>query len=501
MKSRKVAQYDLDGNFMSIHDSINSAARSVNLKSHSGILACCKLNPNSNSTAGFQWRYVDEYFDPLLNIGHSVKRGEVFKELYGTNTEGSLKLNKKRKETLINRYNVDHPMKSEEIRERYKSSCIEKYGDDNPAKNENVKKKISLTERNNKTLRFIKNLIPNTNVINVTDDNIFTIIDSGCKHTFQINRQLLTIRSRNSHKLCTICNPVDSNQKSEIENYLTNILKSNNIFIENNVKDLVESRHEVDIYLTDYKIGIEINGIKFHSEEYGKFSDYHLNKTRIFNDAGIFLYHFFDDEVEKKSPIIESMLLNKINKTERKIFARKCDLVKISNKTAIDFFNSNHIQGAVNSEFSYGLYYHNELVSVMSFGPTRKFISDDNGNEAYELLRFANLIKTTVVGGASKLLKRFISDVSPKRIITYANRRWSSGNLYEKLGFNFIGFTKPGYYFFYKNKRLNRISLRRSELIKMGQDPSKTTEDMLIDIGAYRIWDCGNYKYSLDLSR
>lgn len=336
-------------------------------------------------------------------------------------------------------------------------------------------------------------------IINITDSDIFTLKHPDCDHVFEINRQLLTVRSRCGHCLCTICNRVDANQKSEIEEFLSNILRSNGIKVENNVKNLVKGKYEVDLFLSDYKVGVEINAIKFHSEEYGKFSNYHLNKTQIFNEAGIFLYHFFDDEVEKKSKIIESMILNKLEKSDRRIFARKCQLVTLDNSTAVEFFNLNHIQGPVNSKFCYGLYYNDELVSVMSFGPTRNFMGGDKSFGSYELLRFSSVINTSVVGGASRMLKKFISDINPNKIITYANRRWSNGNLYEKLGFTFTEFTKPGYYFYYKNKRLNRISLRRSELIRMGQDPSKTTEEMLLDIGAYRIWDCGNYKYSLDL--
>jgi hypothetical protein len=104
------------------------------------------------------------------------------------------------------------------------------------------------------------------------------------------------------------------------------------------------------------------------------------------------------------------------------------------------------------------------------------------------------------VGGASKLLTYFIRSVFPQKITTYANRRWSNGNLYEKIGFKFVSFTEPGYYFFYKNRRVSRHALTRKALVKMGQNPSKTTEEMLADVNAYRIWDCGNYKFEMNIT-
>jgi hypothetical protein len=330
----------------------------------------------------------------------------------------------------------------------------------------------------------------------ISDDDILTLMDNKCLHTFDINRQLLTVRGRNSHIICTLCNPVDSNQKSEIERFLFDLLSENISEIYPNVKGLVPGRYEVDIFLKSFNIGIEVNGIKFHSEEYGKFKNHHLSKTEIFGNNGIFLYHFFDDEVSEKSGIIRSMIFNRIG-LSKKIYARNCRISRISNIESIEFLSNNHMQGPVNSEYCYGLYHKDILVSVMTFCKPRKYTNSKSYVGHFELLRFCNIINVSVVGGASRLLKMFIKEMKPIKIVSYANRRWSDGNLYRKLGFSFDGFTEPGYYFFYKNKRINRTKLRRKELIKLGCDDKLSTADMLIYIGAYKIWDCGNYKFSL----
>lgn len=49
---------------------------------------------------------------------------------------------KQRKENCIEKYGVDHPQKSEEVRKKTKETCIERYGVDNPFKDPDVVQKI-----------------------------------------------------------------------------------------------------------------------------------------------------------------------------------------------------------------------------------------------------------------------------------------------------------------------------------------------------------------------
>jgi very-short-patch-repair endonuclease len=493
MKNVRIIKYNLDGEFVEIFDSVKAASDSVGLSSHSGIVACCKQKPNANTTGGFQWRYYSEEYP--LNIGRPPKRGETFKKIYGVGTDGHSSIQNKKKKTSIENYGYEHPMKSQEVKRSYEKTCLLKYGVRNVANNDEIKLKISKSERERKSAEYIeKNIYGDLNLVSLNSLDQFEILSSSCNHQFNINRQLLTIRRRNSHVVCTICNPPDKNQKSEIENTLKSEIDKICDNIETNIRNLTDRKIELDIYLKDYKIGIEVNGSKFHSEEYGKGINYHLDKTNLFNSFGIRVFHFYDDEIENKMDIILSMIKNSTGKS-KKIWARKCKVEKITNKESLIFLEKNHMQGGVNSEYCYALKYENEIVSVMTFGRVRKILGYSNSENEYELLRFSNLLGISVVGGASRLMKKFISDVSPEKIITYANRRWSEGNLYEKIGFSFSGFTNPGYDFFYKNKRVSRHKLRRVELIKMGFSPDKKTQEILDEISAYRIWDCGNYKF------
>lgn len=496
MKKKKILKYDIEGNFIEIFESIRSASDSVNIKSHSNILACC--NQKSNSVGGFQWKfYVDGF---LEKIDPAVRRGEIFKQKYGINSENHSELVQKIKDTNISKFGVDHHMKDKESIQNYKDSCLKIYGTDNPAKNQNVKDKISKTERERKTKSyFLDKLDFNIfELISINTEDIVQLYSKQCTHSFEINRQLLTVRTKAHHEICTICNDPKNNQVSEIENYLYEKFQKLGILVERNVVGLAGNREEIDLFFPQNKFGVEINGIKYHSEEFGKGQFHHISKTKRFQQKNIGIYHFFDDEINDKTNIVLSMIKSKLNLNNR-IFARKCRIEKITNIESISFLKENHLQGPVNSIFSFGLFYNDCLVSIMTFGSLRKVLGSKSVENTYELLRFCNKTNTNVIGAASKLLHYFIKEVKPKKIISYANLRWSTGNLYRKIGFTDESEVKPGYYIFYKNKRYNRYKFRKSELIEMGYSKDKTSNDILAEMGAFKLWDCGNIKFEMNL--
>jgi hypothetical protein len=185
-------------------------------------------------------------------------------------------------------------------------------------------------------------------------------------------------------------------------------------------------------------------------------------------------------------------IFNKLNK----IWARKTVIKEVSSKDASNFLTNNHLQGNVFSKYRVGLYLHDELVSLMTFGNYRKNLGRNSKDNCFELLRFCNKNYTTVVGGASKLFNWFIKKYKPYEIISYSDIRWSVGNLYEKLGFKFIKNTKPNYFYTDGSlKRHNRFKYRKNVLIKLGYDKSLSEKEITNEIGLYRVYDCGNKLY------
>ena len=258
---------------------------------------------------------------------------------------------------------------------------------------------------------------------------------------------------------------------------------------------------ELDIYVPDRKIAIEYDGLIWHSEMYKKeMTNYHLSKTDECKKNGIRLIHIFEDEWLEKPQIIKSMLRNIFGVTSHRLYARQCDIRNIDSKTAMQFLDDNHIQGRCKAKYHYGLYYNGELVSLMTFGRTRqqKKYNDDYDN-TWELLRFCNKLDTTVVGGASKLLKRFIGEVKPHRIVTYADKRWSLGNLYDRLGFTHTHDSKPNYFYVVGQHRENRFKYRKGALVKQGFDKDKSEHEIMLERGIPRIYDCGTMAFEMKL--
>jgi len=255
---------------------------------------------------------------------------------------------------------------------------------------------------------------------------------------------------------------------------------------------------EIDIYIPELKLGFEFNGLYWHSELY-KDRLYHLNKSKDCLNVGIDLFHIWEDDWIYKQDIVKSMIINKLGKTPNKIYARKCTIKEISdNKLIREFLNKNHIQGFVGSKIKIGLYYNDELISLMTFGNLRKSLGTKSREGSYELLRFCNKLNTNIVGGASKLFKHFLRNYDVKEIISYSDNSRGQGNLYQQLGFNLISETEPNYYWIIDGKRHHRFNFRKDKLIKEGADPSKTEIQIMTEKGYYRIFDCGNKKWILD---
>lgn len=299
--------------------------------------------------------------------------------------------------------------------------------------------------------------------------------------------------------ICATCYP---SEKSQCELEIKKFLEEHNIHVETNNRSILSSNRELDIFIPSANVAIEYNGLYYHSENaFGKDRKYHLSKTEECESLGIQLIHIFEDEWLMKKEIVMSKLLQKCQKfNQRKIFARNCTIQSITKSESDLFLNQYHLQGKDTSKIRYGLFYDNELIAVMTFGKqnlSRGIYSPQENT--YELVRFASRHDVLCVGGASKLFKKFIADYSPKSIISYADRRWSTQNsVYPKLGFTFDHYTQPSYWYIPKGYqvRRHRFNFTKKKVIEMGGDPNLTEWENMKLFGYDRIWDCGHLKYS-----
>jgi len=283
----------------------------------------------------------------------------------------------------------------------------------------------------------------------------------------------------NQRKGCPKCSHTISSHEDKMHEVFSFFDRTNRTII---------SPYHLDMYSPEHKIAIEVNGRYWHSEENGKGASYHISKTVACAKQGVTLLHFWDDEIDFKLPIVSSIIRSKLGQTER-FFARNTEVKEVT-ENINSFLNTNHLQGHSNHSVAYGLYYGDELISVMTFGKPRF----DKSHE-WEIIRYATKLNTTVVGGASKLFMAFLRGVNPGSIITYADRRYSEGEVYAKLGFTFSHNAKPSYFYVKGRLNISRYQAQKHKLSKLlGDkfDATKSEAENMLANGFNRVYDCGN---------
>ena len=291
---------------------------------------------------------------------------------------------------------------------------------------------------------------------------------------------------------------------------------------ENIVRDYVESLGvntykdrkqlnglEIDMYIPNNTIGIEYNGSAFHATMNGAFGTldkyYHQNKFLQAKRQGIHLISIFDVDWHSKQDKIKAYLKDLLTQ-KQKVYARKCVVKCIDKNIANGFCDKYHLQNHTNlSSICYGLYYNDELFSVMTFGK-RRLKKQQNGY--YELHRYCVKIGYTIVGGANKLLKAFIKEYSPKNILSYSDNDYFDGKIYERLGFKYIKQAEPNYYWFktldewYKREQCQVQKLKKNypQYYQEAIDNNATNIEEYIMINCFsckKVYRSGNTRWEL----
>jgi hypothetical protein len=367
------------------------------------------------------------------------------------------------KETNIKRYGVSCVFMDRVVKEKIKKTNIEKYGAEN----------INQMHMSNDCIKFLKN-----------KEEVKALYETigvyGIAKKYGIN-QTTVYDYMNTHGIAT------KKQRSFSEVDLINFIKSLGVqVVENDRKSL--SGMELDILIPEKNIALEFNGLYWHSTKF-KNRNYHLEKTERARSAGIRLIHIFEDEWNHKKEIVKEKIKSILGLYDGpRIFARKCKIERCLEKSVIDeFYNETHIQGACSYGSTYALRDENEnIVAMMSF-------KENFGRT--ELVRFST--KHLVVGGFSKLFSSMVNELGISEIISFADRRWSVGSVYDKNGFKFLYETDPSYAYVVNERRVNKRKFRKNLLEKNLEkfDKNLSELDNTLENGIYRIYDCGLLKY------
>ncbi len=193
-----------------------------------------------------------------------------------------------------------------------------------------------------------------------------------------------------------------------------------------------------------------------------------VSLSEILATQGWRVVHLWDDVWQHRPDVVLSRLRALMGESVRTP-GRVTQVRRVDKQTADAFLSANHLQVSLTGKYRYGLFLPNRyyrvlpadfapvllpenqaelLVAVATFAHSRVFAREAGSHRSFELLRFANLLNTTVVGGMDKLLKAFATDHIPEPgttadLMTYADRDWSDGQGYKRLGFAQISHTEP----------------------------------------------------------
>ena len=299
-----------------------------------------------------------------------------------------------------------------------------------------------------------------------------------CGYKTQLSEQAREIM----HQYCGV---QDNTLKQLVVNVLNSIGQSYQV-------DYAIGDLTYDIYIPALRtvmcIDASVNTVAFRDVEdsiYIHRDDGYL-KSMYAADHGYRCIHWYDWDDIFKLPL---MLSN-----PAPIYARDCKIDYVGIPESNLFLNMYHLQKARNGvKISLGLFYHNNLVEVMTCGHPRF-----NSNYEWEIFRFCSDPTIRVIGGASKLFKRFIESVNPKSVITYCDVAKFTGNVYDNMGLKFRSFTNPSIIWSRGAEQLSNNILTRFRYDGLfnthyGKDANNT--ELMIMNGWLPVYNCGQYTY------
>lgn len=367
------------------------------------------------------------------------------------------------------KYGVAHPIQNPDVFDKMKETCKKRYGGFT-MENEDLKKQVY--ETNEK--------VWGTKYPSQTDE-VKRRISETCKERYGVNWP------------CQKVEPSDYNRISKINQEFSRLLDENNI--------PYEMEYPLENYSYDFRIKlgkgrtfIEIDPSITHNSLFSVFDknsrgldkEYHQRKSQFAKELGFHCIHVFD--WDDWNSIID------VIKAKESIYARKCMVQEIDNRTCNLFEDKYHLQGKCNKQtYRYGLYYRGELVEVMTFGKPRY-----NKQYEYEVLRLCTSSKYKVIGGASKLFHHFITQMNPSSIISYCDKAKFSGYVYEAIGMAHIRDTQPSEIWSRgKEKVTTRLLLARGydQLFNAHYGKGTDNRELMKNDGWLPVFDCGQSVY------
>ena len=476
-----------------------------------GMLLSDELKKNRSAKA-------KETFLKKYGVDNPAKSKEIYDKVKKTNLEiygvecsaQSEVVKEKIKSTNLRKYGVEYSFQAEEVKDKIKATSLERYGVDNPSKSEVIKSKIVESNRKNLGVDYpmqSKDVMDKSRATSFEkygteypnqSEIVKSKIDASTLEHYGVNRackldefkQKIVDTNRERYGVDYTCLIYSGKLKGNDSSYnrsFAELLDINNI--------TYEREFLLQKYSYDFKVGntlIEIDPTATHNTYFSPYGDnridvnYHRDKTKLAKDNGYSVIHIFEwDDINK----VMQLLKNRVT-----IYARKCEVRMVSEVDTGNYLDTYHLQGTCRGQkIRLGLYYNNQLVSLMTFGKSRF-----NKNCEYELLRYC--ASHNVVGGAEKLFKYFVDTYKPNSVVSYCDTSKFSGKVYDTLSFEFIKTNKPRKHWYSMKERRHitdglLLSQGYDRLFKESHGKGTSNEELILARGYLPVYDCGQSTY------
>lgn len=181
------------------------------------------------------------------------------------------------------------------------------------------------------------------------------------------------------------------------------------------------------------------------------------------------------------------------------VYARKCSVELIEQKTANAFLKLYHLQGAAKGQTCcLGMYYKGELLAVMTFGKPRY-----NRKYEWELIRLCFHPKYAVSGASDRMFKHFVKLKQPKSIISYCDYAKFKGNVYYRLGMTLVSLGAPSKHWYSATGKERSPHITNNFLLQRGYDQifcehygkGTSNEELITARGYTPMYDAGQMTF------
>ena len=197
------------------------------------------------------------------------------------------------------------------------------------------------------------------------------------------------------------------------------------------------------------------------------------------------MIQIYSDEWETKQSIIKAQIQEILSPTRKKRIKPTYEIFDKIPSDARAFLDQYHYLGAASGCLTVTAKYKGQIVGVWVF------MKREEGTVLWHRACWDHQYKAW--NPHEKALNLSIPKLKAmgfKRIITFSDNRFHTGNLYEKLGFDFEEEIKPNFSYTNGSRRVSKYAMR----VKAGINEKSAAEAK----GWYRIWDSGKRRYSFN---